>query len=217
MASLLCSLILPQDAEGIPDILITQIQHQTNALRLFLTKYCTLQIMWLFSNEIAIISSILQLQSCTLESQFSIIRRVTSFSIASISSLMSCSNSMAVLGWSTQAVTCSWGIPRESSHKRTNHDILQTNEHHHSSKSDLQQKIRLCCSVRLLSWRRRKVWRSRPRYPNSCARPFSSDLIRLHLLGSRNTSLQNDGSAHHTVDFTLCRNWWSWREFSCVK
>jgi hypothetical protein len=98
MASLLCSLILPQDAEGIPDILITQIQHQTNALRLFLTKYCTLQIMWLFSNEIAIISSILQLQSCTLESQFSIIRRVTSFSIASISSLMSCSNSMAVLG-----------------------------------------------------------------------------------------------------------------------
>lgn len=71
--------------------------------------------------------------------------------------------------------------------------------------------------VRLPSWRRRKVWRSRPRHPNSCARPFSSDLIRLHLLGSRNTSLQKSGSAHHVVDFTLCRYWWSWREFSSVK
>jgi len=146
-------------------------------------------------------------QSCTLESQFSITRRVISISIASISSLMSCSNSMTVLGWSTQAIPCLWGIPRESSHKRTNHDILQTNEHPHSSKSNLQQKIRLCCTVRLPSWRRRKVWRSRPQHPNSCARPFSSDLIRLHLLGSRNTSLQKDGSAHHVVDFTLCGYW----------
>lgn len=145
-------------------------------------------------------------QSCTLESQFSITRRVISISIASVSSLMFCSNSMTVVGWSTQAIPCLWGIPRESSHKRTNHDILQTNEHPHSSKSDLQQKIRLCCTVRLPSWRRRKVWRSRPRHPNSCARPFSSDLIRLHLLGSRNTSLQKDGSAHHAVDFTLCRH-----------
>ena len=143
-------------------------------------------------------------QSCTLESQFSITGRVTSISIASLSSLMFCFNSMTVLGWSTQATPCSRGIPRESSHKRTNHENLQTNEHPHSLKSDLQQKIRLCCSVTLPSWWSSKVWRSRPHRPNFCARPFSSDLMRLHLLESRKTSFQKDGSTNHAV-FTLCR------------
>jgi len=51
---------LLQDAVGIPDILFTPTQHQTSVFPLSLTKRCTLQIMWLFSNEIAIISSILQ-------------------------------------------------------------------------------------------------------------------------------------------------------------